>query len=371
MFVVNVDWFFLSHRLPIALGALANGFEVHIACCLTDRREEMEKAGLVIHPLTLVRGKASAFSNVSSFLEILSLFRRVRPDIVHLVTIKPVLFGSVAARLAGIRSVVAAISGLGFIFINPGVAGLIQRAIVGLVYRFSLAKTNLKVIFQNFDDRDMICHLAHVPASKVVMICGSGVDLDEYSALPRCDGVPVVMLAARLLRDKGVMEFVEAAGLLQAYGCQARFCLVGEIDPDNPASLTAEDMTRLKEQRVVEAWGQSSNMAEVLRAASIVVLPSYREGFPKVLLEAAACGRAVITTDVPGCRDAIKPGVSGLLVPPRDAAALAEAIGTLLDDPERCTTMGCAGRILAEREFNVAQVVNQHLDIYRELEANA
>jgi glycosyltransferase involved in cell wall biosynthesis len=372
MFVVNVDWFFLSHRLPIALQAMAEGYEVHVACGDTGRCAEIEVRGLIVHRLNLARGKASLFSSLSSFLEILFLFRCVRPDIVHLVTIKPVIFGGVAARLAGVRSVVAAISGLGFVFVGKGVATLLLRMFVGPVYRLALGKRNLKVIFQNPDDRDTLRSLAALPESKIVMIRGSGVDLDEYQVLPIPEGVPVVMLAARLLRDKGVMEFVEAAALLQARGCRARFCLVGNIDPDNPASLTPEDMVGLREQGRVELWGHRSDMHAVLPQASIVALPSYYgEGLPKVLIEAAACGRAVVTTNHPGCRDSIDPGVCGVLVPARDPMALADAIGMLLDDPERLAAMGMAGRKLAEKEFDVAQVVRQHMAIYRELEAAA
>lgn len=371
MFVVNVDWFFVSHRLPIALQALRQGYEVHIACGMTDWQSELERAGLVVHPLPIERGKAGLVSNIRTFLATHALFRRVQPDIVHLVTIKPVLFGGIAARLADVRGVVAAISGLGFVFLDAGLKAFVRRAAVAFLYRLALGKKNLKVIFQNQEDRESLCRLAGIPESKTVLIRGSGVDLSCYSFSPLPEGLPIVILAARLLKDKGVMEFVEAAAMLKATGCQARFCLVGEIDPDNPASLTASELASLCGDGKIEFWGQRKDMPEVMRTAYVVVLPSYREGLPKVLLEAAACGRAVVTTDVPGCRDAIDPGVSGLLVPVRDAPALADAIGSLLDDPRRCAAMGKAGRALAEREFDVAAVVRRHLEIYRELEAAA
>ena len=168
-----------------------------------------------------------------------------------------------------------------------------------------------------------------------------------------------------------MVEFIEAAQLLVKQGCVARFCLVGDIDPDNPASLTAEELVRLSRETGVECWGHSSDMPSTLARATVVVLPSYREGLPKVLLEAAASGRAVVTTDVPGCRHAIEPGVTGLLVPPRDGVALSEAIGQLLRDPELAASMGRAGRRLAEDEFDVSLVVRRHLEIYAELEAVA
>jgi len=202
----------------------------------------------------------------------------------------------------------------------------------------------------------------------VEMIRGSGVDLVQYGHTPLPSGVPVVVvLAARLLADKGVREFVQAARLLKQQGVSARFCLVGSIDPANPASLADAELTQWANDGVVELWGQRSDMPEVLSSAYMVVLPSYREGFPKVLLEAAACGRVVVTTDVPGCREAIDPGVTGVLVPVRNAAALADALKGLINDPVRCQAMGNAGRVLAERAFDVRQVVAAHLRIYQEL----
>jgi glycosyltransferase involved in cell wall biosynthesis len=244
---------------------------------------------------------------------------------------------------------------------------VIRRWLVGGLYRMALGHRNLKVIFQNPDDRASLTKLAHLPDSKVAMIRGSGVDLTQYNHTPLPPGLPVVLLAARLLADKGVREFVQAARLLRQQGVSARFCLVGSVDPANPASLADTELTQWANEGVVELWGQRSDMPGVLRAAHLVVLPSYREGLPKILLEAAACGRAVVTTDVPGCRDAIDRGFTGLLVPVRNATALAEALNGLINDPARCQAMGNAGRALAERAFDVRQVVAAHLRIYQEL----
>lgn len=367
MFVVNVDWFFISHRLPIALRALERGYEVHLVCGETGRLAELERLGLIVHPLAIVRGKSGIGSSLKTFLEIISLFKRVRPDIVHLVTIKPVLFGGLAARLVGIKAIVAAVSGLGFVFVDSGLKARLRRLVVGLLYRLALGAKNLKVIFQNPDDRDSLCSLAGIQKCKTELIRGSGVDLSKYQVSIVPSGPPVVVLVARLLSDKGVMEFVEAANQLKHKGYQARFCLVGDIDPDNPASLTVDDLALIKSAGQVELWGHRSDIPVVLSGATIVVLPSYREGLPKVLLEAAACGRAVVSTDVPGCRDAVERDVTGLLVPSRNAAQLAQAVASLLDDPVQCSAMGLAGRKLAEREFDVSKVVERHLEIYAEL----
>ena len=367
LFVVNVDWFFLSHRLPIALAALREGYQVHIATGLTDKRAELEGHGLVVHPLALERSSASLRNAWRTGVQLWRVFRSVRPDVLHLVTIKPVLLGGLVARLARVPAVVAAVSGLGFVYTARGARAALRRVLVGALYRVALGHRNLKVITQNPDDRARLARLAHLPDGTVAMIRGSGVDLTQYRHTQLPPGVPGVVLAARLLADKGVHEFVQAARLLRQQGVSARFCLVGVPDPANPASLAQAELTLWADEGVVELWGQRADMPAVLAGAYAVVLPSYREGLPKVLMEAAACGRAVITTDVPGCRDAIDPGVTGVLVPVRDATALAAALKGLINDRARCQAMGEAGRALAQSAFDVREVVAAHLRLYDEL----
>jgi glycosyltransferase involved in cell wall biosynthesis len=372
LFVVNVDWFFISHRLPIALEAKRHGYQVHIATGLTDKLDELRNHGLVVHPLALDRSSAGVGNAFSSLVELWQIFSAVQPDVVHLVTIKPVLLGGLIARLVGVPSVVAAISGLGFVFVAQGAKAIVRRLFVKFLYRLALGHSNLKVIFQNPDDHSSLSKVMHLPATKVAMIRGSGVDLVRYAYSSMPSGVPVVVLAARLLADKGVREFVEAARLLKYRSVLVRCCLVGTVDTANPTSLSEAELAQWVSEGVVEVWGHRSEMAQVLADAHIVVLPSYYgEGLPKVLIEAAACGRAVITTDHPGCRDAVEPAVSGVLVPVRDAQALADAIQDLLDHPDKCVAMGRAGRDLAERAFDVQQVVAAHLQIYEDLMAKA
>ncbi len=367
MFVVNSDSFFMSHRLPIALTALQQGFDVHVATGLTNCMDKMQALGLTVHPLNLDRRSSGVFSNGRTFFQILRIFIKVRPDVVHLVTIKPVLLGGVAARLAAVPSVVAAISGLGFVFISHGIKATIRRWLVGLLYRFALNHHRMKVIFQNEDDQAYIVKLSRLPKERIRLIRGSGVDLTYYSPSPLPEGQPVVVLAARLLIDKGVREFVQAARVLNSGGNVARFVLVGEPDQGNPATISDDELNQWVSEEVIEWWGQRNDIPQVFASSYMVVLPSYREGLSKVLIEAAACGRAVITTDAPGCRDAIEPDVTGLLVPIRDAAALSDAIKRLLNTPSLCEEMGRAGRKLAERSFDVKQVVAEHMRIYNEL----
>ena len=300
------------------------------------------------------------------------IFKKVRPQIVHLVTIKPVLFGGIAARLTSVPAVVAAISGLGYVFLAKGRRADVLRFFVIGLYRLALGKRNLKVICQNPNDRDTLVLKAGLSSNKVIMIPGSGVDLSSYTVKPQPHGVTVVVMAARLLRDKGVYEFVDAGRLLQQRNVHVRFCLIGEPDPGNPETVTREELDAWGNESYVDLLGYRSDIESLFSQANIVVLPSYYgEGLPKTLVEAAACGRAVVTTDHPGCRDAIEPGKSGLLVPIKDSVALADAIQKLIDDPELCLSMGRAGRVLAEREFAIEKIVSEHLAIYKDLEKNA
>jgi len=371
LFVVNDVDFFISHRLPIALSARRSGYEVCIASMPGSAVEEIKKHGLSHHELPLTRSGKNPLSELLVIFYIYQLFRRWRPDIVHLVTIKPVIYGNIAARLAGVHGVVAAVSGLGFIFIAAGLKAAVLRTGVKWLYRFAFGKKNLRVIFQNPDDRDVLLGMAALDPKKVVMIRGSGVDLTQYAAFPEPPGTPVVSLAARLLVDKGIGEFIDAARILKQRGADVRCCLIGDTDSGNPSSLTNNYVDALHEEGLVELLGFRKDIPNLFANSHIVVLPSYREGLPKALLEAAACGRAVVTTDVPGCRDAIEPNVTGLLVPVRDPVALADAIQWLIDNPELRQQMGRAGRELAESEFAIEKIVLRHLDIYRELEGDA
>ncbi len=372
LFVVNVDWFFMSHRLAIAREALAHGYEVHLAAAMTDRRQQLEALGLIIHPLNMDRSSVSLRSTLATLRQLFLLFRSVRPDLIHLVTIKPLVFGGIAARLSRVRhGRVAAISGLGHVFTAENGWARIRRAIVGWLYRSALGGKNVKVIFQNPDDRDTLQQFVRLEDNKIELIRGSGIDLDQYFLCDLPEGVPVVLFAGRLLIEKGVREFVEAARLGHERGVSARYCLAGTPDPGNPASLTEGDIERWVAEGCVEYWGHQDDMPGALAKAVLVVLPSYREGMPKVLLEAAACGRAVVATDVPGCRHAIIPEKTGKLVPVRDGRILGEAILALLEDRARCLSMGLAGRKLAEEAFDIRQVVAKHLEIYKGLRNTA
>ncbi len=271
------------------------------------------------------------------------------------------------ARLSGVPAMVAAISGLGTVFVDHNQTRSWMRRGVEWLYRLALGHPNAKVIFQNPDDRAALTDMGAVSNDKTALIRGSGVSLASCSIRPEPEGVPVVSFAARLLEDKGVREFVDAARLLMQRGVKARFWLAGSSDPGNLTSVSEDVLSQWSKEGVVEVLGYQSDIPNLFANSNIVVLPSYREGLPKVLIEAAACGRSVVTTDVPGCRDAIEPESTGLLVPVRDSSGLADAIQFLIENPERRKRMGVSGRALAEREFAIEKVVDAHLAIYQEL----
>ena len=369
LFIVNVDKFFISHRLPIAVEAIKQGYEVHVATKITDQLNFLEMNGMIVHPLNIHR--SGIISIASEFLEILFLLYRIAPEVVHLVTIKPVIFGGIATRLLGSSSVVSAISGLGFVFIDNRFIGKIRKKIVLYLYRIALNHKNQKIIFQNSDDKNVLVSLARVSHEKTVLIPGSGVNLFKYKTSPPPErDFPVVMFASRFLIDKGIREFVHAAELINSVEHCADFALVGGIDLFNPASIQQDELDEWKRKGNVEIWEYSSNMEKTLLNATIVTLPSYREGYPKILIEAAACGRAIVTTNVPGCRDAIESNVTGLLVPVKDAVLLAESISILLDNKNKCEKMGINGRKRAEELFDIRMIVDSHIKIYSDLLKN-
>jgi glycosyltransferase involved in cell wall biosynthesis len=294
------------------------------------------------------------------------LYRNLRPDLVHHVTIKPVLYGSLASRAVCDIKVVNAVSGLGYTFTSDKRAKA-TRGVATVLYRATTLNPYSRTIFQNPDDLKTFVEKRLVKPKQAVLIRGSGVDCDRFQERCEPQGDPVIMLPSRMLWDKGVGEFVEAARIIRNSDLKARFVLVGGFDPGNPTGVPIEQLNAWVQSGVVEWWGHQDAMPEILSNANLVVLPSYREGLPKVLLEAAASARAIVATDVPGCREIVRHDVNGLLVPPHSSEALAQAIRVLLKAPELRTRFGRAGRGIAVREFSEQMVVRQTLDLYREL----
>lgn len=373
LIVVNVGWFFISHRLPIALAAKEAGYEVHVAAALDPEFDQntakvLADQQLIFHELRFSRSGSGPFELARDVLDLLRLYKRVSPDIVHLVTIKPVLLGGLCARLLRVPGIVLAIPGRGSVFSARGAIGAIRRALALLMYRSAYVRGRSKVIIQNVEDREYFVSRGVFAPYDVRLVRGSGVDLARFEAAPEPQATPLVVLASRMLREKGISDFVDAARELKGRGVEARFALIGEPDRGNPKSHTKEELGEWARSGVVEWWGFRKDIHSVFAEAHVVCLPTYYgEGVPKVLIEAAACGRPIVTTDTPGCRDIVRQGDNGLLVPPRNVAALAEALELLISQPLLRSQMGARGRARVEAEFGVDAVVGQTLEIYAEL----
>lgn len=368
LFVVNDAAFFVSHRLPIAEAASAAGYDVHVATPPGNSVARVTSAGMAWHPIRLARASTRPGTEIGTLSDLHSLYRHLRPQLVHHVTPKPVLYGTLAARLARVPAVVNAISGMGHVFADRGRRTRLLRTGVMTGYRLALRHPCMRVIFQNDDQRQQFVTRRWVRPQEAVIIRGSGVDTAIFHpASASTSDVPLVLLAARMLRTKGVTEFVDAARQLRRSGARARFVLVGEPDAGNPASIAHEQLRAWSDEGVVEYWGRRDDMPAVLRDADVFCLPSYLEGLSKSLIEAAASGLPIVTTDVPGCRDVAADGINGLLVPPADASALASAIARLTTDARLRAELGQHGRDRALREFSIERVVAEHLAVYREL----
>ena len=375
LFIVNESHFFLSHRLPVARAAQEAGFETHVAA--PDDHVwapegfdvgELARYGLIYHRIPLSRRGLNPLQDAATFLAILALLRRLRPDLVHLLTIKPVLYGGIAARLAGAPAVVAGITGLGHAFVARGLrAGLLRFALRRL-YRLALGHRNCAVIAQNRADAAALADAGVTTAERVALIRGSGVPLDEYPPSPDPGGEPIAVLPARLIWEKGIGVFVEAARLLKARGIAGRCVLVGATRPQNPRAVPQATLEGWAREGVVEWWGRREDMPAVFARSHVVCLPSgYGEGVPRVLIEAAASARPIVASDIPGCREIARDGENALLTPPGDAAALADALARLFADPALRARLGAAGRRIAEGEFSAEEVGRRTLALYEDL----
>lgn len=368
LYLVTEDWYFWSHRLDLARGARDAGYSVTIATRVTDHGDRIRQEGFQLEPLGMVRRSRNPLQEFAAIVELARLYRRVKPDVVHHVAIKPILYGSIAAWVSPVPVVINAFAGLGYAFMDQRQGRGIFRSVLTAALKLGISKSGSTVLCQHEIDRDRLVQMGVVLPSQARIIAGSGVNTDEFSVKPPVLGVPIVVLPARMLWDKGVGEFVQAARTLKAKGVVARFVLVGRVDGDNPSAITEAQLDQWAREEAVEWWGYREDMPALYERATLVVLPtSYGEGLPKVLLEAAACGKALIATDIPGCRNVVRPGVNGLLVAPKDPTALAMAIEHLLSDHRLREIMGLRSRELAVAEWSSSTIVGQMLNLYQEL----
>ena len=360
----NTDWYLYNYRLELAQTLRTNGHEVILVSPEGPFALRLQELGFRWICFPMARRGLNPLIELSTIVRLVGLYRREKPDLVHQFTIKCVLYGSLASFLNGIHAVVNSVEGLGYIFTESKRQRPWLRGLIKLLYRLVLRPT--WVIVLNPDDRQFFLKNRLVNSKRIVMILGTGVDIRQYSPRPELKGVSLVVLPARLLWDKGVGEFVEAARQIRTAGLRARFALVGDSDNGNPASVQVDQLRAWEKEGVIEWWGWKGNMTDVYAEASIICLPTYyREGLPKSLIEAAACGLPIVTTDVPGCRDVVRHGENGLLVGTRDSFGLAQALKYLINNPDIRVKMGASGRKIAEEKFSLELIIPQILAVYK------
>ena len=367
LFLVASDWYFCGHRLPLATRIAEAGYEVHVATPPGRFRQTIERAGLHYSPIAIDRQGLNPFTDLQTVGRLVRLYRTIRPDIVHHVALKPILYGSLAARITRVPAVVNAMPGMGYVFLSRQLLSRAMRPGVLAAFKMLVNGPNSRVILQNPDDIESWVRRGVMRRDRIALIRGAGVDTTHFAVTDEPSGVPLVVLPARMLYDKGVREFVAAARQLRARGVAVRMALVGEGDPGNPASVRPDELQAWANEGIIELFGWRDDMREVIAQANVVCLPSYGEGLPKALLEAAACGRAIVTTDVPGCREIVRDEDNGLLVPVRDGKALGDALERVVGDEALRKRMGARGRTRAVTEFSADIVARQTLDLYEEL----
>ena len=369
LYLVNIPRFFLTHRLSLAQAARVAGYEVHVATSQYDREsvERIRATGLRHHGLPLQQHGTAPGHELRALRSILALYRELRPELAHHITVKALLYGGLAARLSHVPALVNTVSGLGYVFSARGTRSRILRGPVSLGYRLLLRHPNACTIFQNPDDREHFVQRNLVTDAQTCVIRGSGVDVTRFQPQPEPAGSPRVLFVGRLLWQKGLADFVAAARLLRAEGVDARFTIAGYGEAGNPDSVPMETLDGWQREGLIDYLGQREDMPQVYAGAQLVCLPSWREGVPRALIEGAACGRALVASDVPGCREIVQHGVNGLLAPARAPDALAAALRQLLADAALRRRMGAAGRELALREFSLERVNEATLALYARL----
>lgn len=367
LLVANTDWYLYHFRLALARFLLQQGLDVVMVAPEGKFAAAIEAEGFRFVAWNVGRNTASPPGELRALLRLRQIYRREKPVLVHHFTIKPVLYGSLVARLARIPAVVNSVTGLGYVFLTGGWKGKAMRAFVLPLYRFVFRRAGTRVIFENKYDQATFLQQRLLREGASVVIQGAGVDEEHYQFAPEPPSAPpLVVFPSRMLFDKGLGTLVEAARILKNRQ-PARIALVGDTDPGNPTTADAALIRGWEQEGLVEWWGFQQDMRAVYQNCNLVTLPSLGEGLPTVLIEAAACGRAIVATDVPGCRDVVVDGVNGLLVPAQQPEALAEAIATLLRDPGLRAQMGGAGRAIVLKTFTNQLVNSQIYEVYRAL----
>jgi glycosyltransferase involved in cell wall biosynthesis len=365
IYLLTEDWFFASHFQVRALAAQQAGWRVVLVARESAASTAIRAAGIEVMPVNFIRRRLNPLAELIFTLKLARLYRRLKPDLVHHIALKPIVIGGMAARLAGVKAIVNAPVGLGFVFSSGKLLARLLKPLVSLGLSLTLAPKGAKVIFENPDDLEYFCAAGMVPRTATSLIRGAGVDITAFAPAPEPPPPVRILLIARMIRDKGVADFVEAACLLHG---QAEFILVGAPDPGNHNSLTETELNAWQEQKLIHWLGPRRDIAALLAGAHIACQPStYREGLPKSALEAMAAGKPLVATDVPGCREAVVDGQTGFLVPPRNPEALAQALQKLIADPALRAKFGAASRLRAVENFSDAVICQKTLLVYEAL----
>jgi glycosyltransferase involved in cell wall biosynthesis len=366
LFVANTDWYLYNFRRSLAGYLLKQGWEVVMVSPPGQYVSSLEKLGYHWVSWEVGRQTLAPFQELAALNRLRAIYLQEKPDLVHHFTIKPVLYGSIAARLAGVRRIINCITGLGYLFLGKDNKARLLRPLAMLAYGLILHSPHCRVIFENEGDRQYFLKRKLVQAEKSYLIAGVGVDLAKFAMVPEHPGIPLIIFPARMLWDKGVGVLVESARILRPR-LKARIALVGMPDPGNPTSVDEAMLRRWEQEKLIEYWGWQDDMNAVYQQGHIVTLPSMYEGVPTALLEAASCGKPLVATDIPGCRAIVKDGLNGFLVPVNDPRSLADALEKLIEDPALRQRMGLAGRKLVEEQFTDTSVNERTLAVYQTL----
>ncbi|HJQ54930.1 MAG TPA: glycosyltransferase family 4 protein [Gemmatimonadaceae bacterium] len=367
LFFIGADWYFCSHRLQLARGLQRAGFEIVVLTHVRADGERIRSEGFRLIESSLQRASLNPINDIKSLFGTLSAYRAEKPDVAHHVGIKPILYGSLASLMTSTPAMVNAFAGTGYLFNSSDRSARAIRVVVSRFMKWLLNRGNARVLLQSDHARDVMVQSGMLRPDRIAVIRGSGVDLDEFAPTPEPPGTPLVVLPGRMLWDKGVGDFVKAAGILRQRNVHVRMALVGAPDVANPSAIPDAQLEAWRDGGDVEWWGHQADMPSVLAQSHIVCLPSYHEGVPKALIEGAASGRALIASDIPGCREVVEDGKNGLLVPPGDAETLANAIERLAGDRDLRQQLGNNGRRVAVENFSIESVVQKTQAIYEEL----
>ena len=368
LFLITEDWFFCLHRLPLARMLRDQGWEIIVATREVAHGDMIRQEGFNLLPIDWVRHSLNPLRGLMEIAKIISIYRQQQPDLIHHIAIKPCIYGGIASLFHKKTPIINNLAGLGVAFTRSGLSAGILRKGLGFAFKCLFNRTRSQTIVENPDDQAVLIEQSGVRANTITLIQGVGVDITHFTPTPEPTGVPVITLASRMIKPKGVEDLIAAARILKQRTVEIHIDLLGLPDPDNPASISEHDLKQWQTEGLIRWLGHQTNMARIWQQSNIAILPSYyREGIPRSLLEAAACGRAIITTDIPGCRELVSSGNNGLLVPTHSPIAIANAIEKLIAEPDTRKKMGENGRHTVEQLFSEKQVLIQMQAVYAQL----